>query len=232
MKTSFNNIVLYEDNHLLAVNKPAGLATMGLPEGEETLLTLAKDYIKKKYNKPGNVYLGVVSRLDFPVSGVVVLARTSKAADRLNEQFRTHTCEKTYHAIVEGLIFPLEDRCTDWICEDPRHRKMWITERPENTSDAKEARLHYQRLQRIGENSLVEVHLETGRKHQIRLQLSHKGYPVLGDRKYGASVLLPEGIALHACKLIIQHPTRDEKLEFTAPYPEFWKKFGLIGKER
>lgn len=225
MKTPFKNIVIYEDNHLLVVNKPIGLATMGLPEGEETLLTLAKDYIKRKYDKPGNVYLGVVSRLDFPVSGVVVLARTSKAADRLNEQFRSHTNEKIYHAIVEGLIFPLKDQCVDWICEDPRHRKMWITERPAGIADAKESRLRYRQLRRLGENSLIEIELETGRKHQIRLQLSHKGYPIFGDRKYGASTILPEGIALHARKLVIQHPTRDEKLEFIAPYPLFWKKF-------
>lgn len=121
--------VLYEDNHLLVLNKPIQIATMGLPKGEETLLTRAKAYIAAKYHKPGNVYLGVVSRLDVPVSGVVVFARTSKAADRLNEQFRAHTVEKIYLAAVDGCI-PPEGTCRDLIKEDERHRKCYITRDP------------------------------------------------------------------------------------------------------
>ncbi len=113
--------ILYEDNHLFVVVKPCGLATMGLAQGEETLLTRAKAYIKAKYDKPGEVYLGIVSRLDFSVSGVIVFARTSKAAARLNAQFREHLAEKTYLALVEGAIFPVEGDCVGWICEDKRH---------------------------------------------------------------------------------------------------------------
>ena len=210
--------ILYEVNHLLAVVKPTGLATMGLAEGEETLLTRAKDYVKAKYNKPGNVYLGVVSRLDFPVSGVVVFARTSKAAARLNDQFRDHTVEKIYLAMVEGSIFPLEDRCIDRIEEDKRHRKVWITQ----GQGGKEASLRYRELRQIGSDSLIEVRLETGRKHQIRVQLAHRGYPVLGDGKYGAKKGFPNGIALHAWKLTVRHPTTGETMELEAPVPREW----------
>ncbi|MDO5580501.1 MAG: RluA family pseudouridine synthase [Planctomycetia bacterium] len=222
----FSQSILYEDNHLLVVNKPNGLATMGLPEGEETLLTRAKEYIKEKYDKKGNVYLGIVSRLDVPVSGVVVLARTSKAADRLNEQFRTHQAEKIYHGIVQGEIKPAEGECVDWICEDPRHRKVWITRDIKNP-DAKEAHLHYRLLKKLSGNSLLEVQLETGRKHQIRVQLSHLGYPILGDRKYGADPISEGGIGLHARRLSIVHPTLGTPIVFEAPYPVFWNRFSL-----
>lgn len=216
--------ILYEDNHLLVVNKPTGLATMGLPQGEETLLTLCKDYIARKYRKTGNVYLGVVSRLDFFVSGVIVLARTSKAAARLNEQFRTHTVTKSYLAIVEGKITPTSARLIDWMCEDPRHRKMWITQSPKEHPDAKEAILRYQLLRPLGRHSLVQVELETGRKHQIRLQLSNRHHPILGDFKYGSRETFPNGIALHAEKLTIEHPTTGEKMTFVAPVPNHWPK--------
>ncbi|MDO5552210.1 MAG: RluA family pseudouridine synthase [Planctomycetia bacterium] len=228
MNYTVKNNILYEDNHLLVLNKVPQIATMGLPEGETTLLTLAKDYIKQKYHKEGNVYLGVVSRLDFPVSGVVVFARTSKAAERLNAQFRTHEVQKTYLAIVEGLIHPLEDLCVNTLCEDPRHRKMYITELPaEQVPGAVEARLRYRRLARLGENSLLEVALETGRKHQIRLQLAHRGHPIAGDFKYGSRLKLRDGIALHARSLVIKHPTRDDLLTFTADVPPFWHELGF-----
>ena len=215
--------VLHEDNHLLAVMKPSGLATMGLADGEETLLTLAKDYIKKKYNKPGNVYLGVVSRLDVPVSGVVVFARTSKAAARLNEQFRDRTATKTYLALVEGVIEPAAAECIDRIREDERHRKVWIT----RDQVGKESKLSYKSLQRSPSCSLIEIHLETGRKHQIRIQLASRGFPILGDRKYGAQSEFPDGIALHAWKLALRHPIGGEPLEFVALLPANWKKFGI-----
>ena len=214
--------ILYEDNHLLVLNKPAGIATMGLPDGEETLLTVAKEYVRQRYDKPGNVYLGVVSRLDFPVSGVVVFARTSKAAARLNDQFRDHTAEKIYHAIVEGIISPKEGLLVNHLCEDERHRKMWITARP--TTESKEARLRYKCLKCISNCSLLEVTLETGRKHQIRLQLAHKGHPILGDLKYGSITPFPQGIALHAKRLVIAHPVTKEQLTFEAPLPSCWRK--------
>ena len=211
--------ILYEDNHLLALAKPVGIATMGLPEGEETLLTLAKEYIKQKYDKPGNVYLGVVSRLDVPVSGVVLFARTSKAADRINEQFRNRTVKKTYLAIVEGTPKPSQGRWTDRISEDKRHRRVGVAE-----ADGKEASLSYKVLRKLGQNSLVEINLETGRKHQIRLQFSSRGYPILGDRKYGSKTVIAKGITLHAQTLVVKHPTTGAEIVLTAPVPEFWKR--------
>lgn len=219
--------VLYEDNHLLAVVKPGGLATMGLPAGEETLLTRAKAYIKKKYDKPGEVYLGVVSRLDVPVSGIVLFARTSKAAARLNEQFRTHSVEKIYLALVEGLIHPAEAECVDRILEDERHRKVHLT----REERGKEAKLRYRKLRRVGPNSLIEVRLETGRKHQIRVQLAGRGFPILGDGKYGARTDFPEGIALHASRLCVDHPVGGKRIELIAPLPNAWRVQGISEME-
>ena len=212
--------VLYEDNHLLAVNKPAGLATMGTPGPRPTLLVVAKQYIKQKYDKPGNVYLGVMSRLDAPVTGVVLLARTSKAARRMTEQFRSHQVEKTYWAIVEGSVKPAGETCVDWVGQDERHRRMHVV--GPKLPGAKQARLAYRRLAAVEGDSLLEVELETGRKHQIRLQLAHRGHPILGDRKYGSLRKWPSGIALHARRLVIAHPVGGEPLEVTAPLPGGW----------
>jgi 23S rRNA pseudouridine1911/1915/1917 synthase len=217
--------VLYEDNHLLAINKPAGLPTMGTPGDRPTLLSLAKQYIKRRYGKPGNVYLGVMSRLDAPVSGLVLLARTSKAARRLTEQFRTHTVEKTYWAIIEGAIKPSAGGCIDWIGPDERHRCMHIV--APTCANAKEARLAYRRLGTVGADALLEVALQTGRKHQIRVQLAHRGYPVLGDRKYGSVRPFRHGIALHARRLVVTHPVRGERLELVAPLPDTWPRLGI-----
>ncbi len=218
--------VLYEDNHLLAVVKPAGLPTMGTPPGRPTLLSLAREYVKRRYDKPGNVYLGVVSRLDAPTTGVVLLARTSKAARRLTEQFRSRSVQKLYWALVEGHIQPTRGKCEDWVNQDERHRRMHIV--GPTIPGAKQARLAYRRLEVIGEDSLLEVELETGRKHQIRLQLAERGYPILGDRKYGSVRRWPLGIALHARRLVVQHPVRDERLEFLAPLPDVWRNFGVV----
>lgn len=220
--------VLYEDNHLLAVAKPVGVATMGLPEGEETLLTIARDYVKRKYGKPGNVYLGVVSRLDVPVSGVVLFARTSKAADRINEQFRARSVTKEYVALVEGIT-PPEETCVDWLVEDERHRSVRIAKQSDETG--KEARLAYRQIAKIGGNSLLCVDLQTGRKHQIRVQLAGRGFPILGDRKYGAKTILPDGIMLHGRRLVVRHPTRDETIELIAPLPAFWQRYGILEKK-
>jgi len=212
--------ILYEDNHVIAVVKPPGLATMGLPDGEETLLTQMKAYIKEKYAKPGEVYLGVVSRLDVPVTGIVLFARTSKAAARLNEQFREHSVEKIYAALVEGAIFPAEAECVDYLCEDKRHRKVWRTQ----SGEGKESRLRYRTLRHINRCSLIEIQLETGRKHQIRAQLASRGFPIRGDIKYKARMSFPDGIALHAWKLIFSHPITKERIELTAPLPETFER--------
>jgi len=212
--------ILYEDNHVIALVKPPGFATMGLPEGEETLFTQTKAYIKKKYAKPGEVYLGVVSRLDVPVSGVVLFARTSKAAARLNEQFREHTVEKVYVALVEGTITPAEGECVDHLGEDRRHRKMTRT----HSDEGKESKLRYRTLRPVGRCSLIEIELETGRKHQIRVQLASRGFPIRGDVKYGAKLPFPGGIALHAWKLTFSHPTTKERIELVAPLPEMFSE--------
>ncbi|MEE8450720.1 MAG: RluA family pseudouridine synthase [Thermoguttaceae bacterium] len=217
--------VLYEDNHLLVVDKPAGLPTMGTTGNRPTLLSVAKDYVKHRYNKPGNVYLGVVSRLDAPVTGVVLLARTSKAARRMTEQFRDQSVEKTYWAITEGNVEPASDRCIDWVGHDERHRKMHIV--GPTFPGAKEARLSYRCLKTLERNSLLEVKLQTGRKHQIRLQLANRGYPIVGDRKYGSRVAWPAGIALHARQLVITHPVKAEMLTFSAPLPAAWATLGV-----
>lgn len=219
---SCNFDILYEDNHLLALNKPIRVATMGLPEGEETLLTAAKAYIAQKYGKTGNVYLGVVSRLDLPVSGVVLFARTSKAADRINRQFREHTVVKRYLAVVEGILPPF-GTLRDRIAEESHHRKCFITQ----SADGKESTLHFRRLARLKNGALAEIYLETGRKHQIRLQMSHAGFPIFGDRKYASSVVLRQGIALHARSLEVTHPTGGERIRLTAGIPDFWSDFGV-----
>ena len=217
--------VLYEDNHVLAVSKPARLATMGVSDSEPSLLKVAKAWIKDRYAKPGNVYLGVVSRLDAPVTGVVLLARTSKAADRLTRQFRAREVEKVYWAIAEGSGEPAQGRLVHWLMPHGRHRRMLIV--GPTMEGAKEATLSYRRLRRLGAHSLLEVRLETGRKHQIRIQLADRGHAILGDRKYGAHVQFPLGIALHSRRISFQHPVRDERITIEAPVPEVWAAFGV-----
>jgi 23S rRNA pseudouridine1911/1915/1917 synthase len=224
--------ILYEDNHLLVVNKPAGLPTMGTPGGSPTLLTLAKDYIKQKYHKPGNVYLGVMSRLDAPVTGVVLLARTSKAAARMTEQFRTRAVQKTYWALVAGTPRPASGTLADWLLHDERHRRMHVVDGP--SPGAKEARLAYRTLSTNGPMTLLEVELETGRKHQIRIQLARHGHPIAGDRKYGSRMkfpggivsAMPDSIALHARRLVVAHPVSGEPLVFEALLPKYWPQWG------
>lgn len=217
--------VLFEDNHLLVVVKPAGIATMGVPGEETSLLTLAKAYIKQRYQKPGNVYLGVVSRLDAPVTGVVLIARTSKAARRLSEQFRSREVAKTYWALVEGCPQPASGQWVDWLAHDERHRRVHIV--GPGHPGAQEARLGYRRLRGWEGVSLLEVELETGRKHQIRVQAAEHGCPIVGDRKYGSRRPFAAGIALHARRLEVTHPVSGQRLEFEAPLPRSWRAFGV-----
>lgn len=224
--------VLYEDNHLLVVNKPAGIPTQGAAAGEVSLVQRAKDYLKQRYEKPGNVYLGVVSRLDALVTGVVVFARTSKAAARVAEQFREAEVAKTYWAAVEGRPPTASDQLVHWIRkDDARHRMIVVPPGPaerEKYPDTREARLHYRVLQSLaGNRSVLLVKLETGRKHQIRLQLSTVGHPILGDAKYNAHTPFTEGIALHARRLVLAHPTLKTPLTFLAPLPAAWRTLGM-----
>jgi 23S rRNA pseudouridine1911/1915/1917 synthase len=214
--------VLYEDNHLLVVNKPAGLLTMGDRTGAPTLLELAKAYIKNKYAKPGNVFLGVVHRLDRPVSGVVIFARTSKAAARLSEQFRARTVEKTYVALVDGEVEPCSGTLTHWLVKDRRTNRVSTT--PAKHAGAQECRLDYCRLRRVGSRTLLEIMPHTGRSHQIRVQLSAAGWPIAGDAKYGGKGGWEDGIALHARGVTFDHPTRHEPVTVTAPLPAAWER--------
>lgn len=216
--------VLYEDNHLLVLDKPPGMASQGARPGEPSAVAWAKDYLKKKYAKPGNVFVGVVSRLDRDVSGVLVLARTSKAAARLSEQFRDRTVTKTYWAVVEGTP-PSELRCVDRIAADERMGRMAIV--PPDADGGQEAALTLRTLNSHGGLSLVEIDLETGRKHQIRLQLASRGWPIVGDRKYGGRRKFAAGIALHARRLALRHPTRPETIDVEAPCPAAWRAFGF-----
>lgn len=212
--------ILHEDNHCLAVNKPARLLTMGDATGEQTLLELAKEYVKRKYDKPGAVFLGVVHRLDRPVSGVVLFARTSKAAARLSEQFRVRTVEKVYRAIVEGVPPERDAVLQDWLWKDPGRNVTQVVR--EGTPGAQQAALAIKRLRTKGSRSLVEVRPVTGRSHQIRVQLGSRGWPILGDFKYGSTHRLDGSIALHASSLTFQHPTTKERIVVRAAEPEQW----------
>lgn len=220
--------VLYEDNHLLALNKPAGWPTTHFDGGEETVDRLAKAYLKEKYQKPGNVFLGVVHRLDKPTSGVVVFARTSKAASRLSEQFRENAVEKTYWAVIEasGGRQPPEFQeqwgtLEDWLLHrDAEHRVEVV---PPNTPDAKSARTHYQVKATHGGLTLLELRPQTGRKHQLRVQLASRGCPVYADAKYGGRQVFGHAIGLHARSLSFLHPTKNEPVMLTAEVPKPWR---------
>ena len=220
--------VLYEDNHLLAVDKPAMLPTMGVGDDRPSLVAVAREYIRDKYDKPGNVYLGVVSRLDAPVTGVVLIARTSKAAARLTKQFRDREVEKIYWALVEGAVDPPMARLSDFVRKDERHRRMHIA--AASTPGAQTAELSYRVLAHWPESAqvheqsttLLEVQLLTGRKHQIRVQLAHAGWPIVGDRKYGSRRSFPLGIALCARRLTLVHPVRRVPITIEAPLPVSW----------
>jgi len=213
--------VLYEDNHLLVVNKPAGLATQGVAEGTASVLTQAKAYLKKKYRRPGNVFLGVVSRLDATVSGVLVLARTSKAAARLTRQFHSGQVEKVYWALVERPPRPPQGDLAHWVRKNDPARKMEVV--PPHSRQAQQARLSYRVLRPQPGRTLLEVVPHTGRKHQIRLQLATIHCPILGDRKYGSKrAFVGQAIALHCVRLVLTHPTTRKRLTFTALPPASW----------
>lgn len=218
--------VLYEDNHLLVVNKQANLPTMGVGPDRISLLDLAKEYVRIKYHKPGNVYLGIVSRLDAPVTGVVVIARTSKAAARLSAAFRQREVEKVYWAVVDGSLEPATGHLEHYLRKDERHRRVHTTHA--DCPGAQAAWLDYAVLARRAQHSLVEVRPGSGRKHQIRVQLAAHGQPVTGDRKYGSRSPFPLGIALHARSLALAHPVRAETMQFEAPLPSSWQKLKTI----
>jgi 23S rRNA pseudouridine1911/1915/1917 synthase len=209
--------VLYEDNHCLVVYKPAGLLTAGDRTGDVSLVDLAREYLRKKFNKPGNIFVGVVHRLDRPVGGVVLLARTSKAAARLAEQFRSNRVEKTYHALVEGRVASKQGVLFDSLIKDQQTNVVRRTK--ERSPGARECSLAYRRLKVLEETTLLEIRPQTGRSHQIRVQLAGAGHPIVGDRKYGSKRRFPDGIALRAVSLCFQHPTQKSPItvEYATP---------------
>lgn len=228
--------VLCEDGPLLALNKPAGMLTQGVPHGPvPTVEAWVKAYLKQKYNKAGNVYLGIPHRLDRPVSGVIVFARNSKAAARLAEQFRQRTMQKEYLCVTEGIPTPSTQRLVNWLQKDTEQAHVTVVE--EGTPGAKSAELSYEVLHTCNGRALVRVELHTGRMHQIRVQFAHQGWPIIGDRQYGAAAAFPHSaeiedrrpsvIALHAASLELSHPIRYDRIKLHAPLPASWQQFGF-----
>lgn len=222
--------VLYEDNHIIAVNKTCSEIVQGDKTGDTPLSEIVKAYIKEKYNKPGEVFLGVTHRLDRPTSGVVLFARTSKALTRLNAMFQSHEqIQKTYWAIVQGAPKMPEGRLENWLIRNEQQNKSYIAK--PNANNAKKAILNYRTLVR-GENyTLLEIDLETGRHHQIRCQLAAIGCPIKGDLKYGAKRSNPDGgISLHARQIAFIHPVSKQPICITAPVPEdsLWQQLAAL----
>lgn len=218
--------VLYEDNHVIIVNKAPGEIVQGDKTGDKPLSDIVKEYLRVKYNKPGNVFCGVIHRLDRPTSGVLVFAKTSKALSRLNELFREDKVAKTYWAIVKNRPPKEKDTLTHYLIKNEKTNKSaaYDTEKPRT----KKAVLHYRLIAASENYYLLEIGLETGRHHQVRVQLAKIGCPIKGDLKYGANRSNPDGsISLHARSISFIHPVSKERVSITAPVPEdsLWKAF-------
>lgn len=214
--------VLYEDNHLLVVVKPPGLPVQSDRSGDPDLLTLLKEGVKRRHGKPGNVFLGMVHRLDRPVGGVMVFARTSKGASRLSAQIRARTFEKTYEALVQGCPDPSTGRLVHHLVKDQFRNVVRVV--PAGTPGAREAILDYEVIRKEKTFSRVRIQLRTGRPHQIRVQLAAIGCPLVGDHKYGSPSAAHDGPALWSTALRFMHPTRNEAMQFEAPPP--WSASG------
>lgn len=212
--------VVYEDNHIIIVNKKAGEIVQGDKTGDTPLSEIVKKYIKEKYNKPGNVFCGVVHRIDRPVEGLVIFARTSKALERLNKMLREGEIHKTYHALVEGNVKDDEGELENYLVSDGRINKTFVT--TSSNPDAKLSKLRYKVLTRGDRYTLLEINLLTGRKHQIRCQLSNIGHPIKGDLKYGARRSNRNGgISLQAHKIEFVHPVSKENICVELPEIEW-----------
>ncbi|MDT0293803.1 RluA family pseudouridine synthase [Mesonia ostreae] len=219
VSTPQNLHVIYEDNHLIMINKRAGDLVQGDKTGDLPLSDVVKIYLKKKYKKPGNVYLGVVHRLDRPTTGIVLFAKTSKALPRLNKIFAERKNQKTYWAMVQKTPSPKNGTLIHYLKRNPKQNKSYahVNEVPES----KKGILHYKTLQELDRYTLLEIDLETGRHHQIRSQLSSIGSPIKGDLKYGFNRSNPDAsIHLHARKLTLVHPVQKEEMTFIAPLPK------------
>ncbi len=218
LSTPQNLQILYEDNHLIAVNKRPGDIVQGDKTGDMPLSEIVKQYIKEKYNKPGNVYLGVAHRLDRPTSGIVVFAKSSKALPRLNKIFAEKEAQKTYWAVVKNRPPKTRDTLTHWLKRNTKQNKSYAHKK--EVPDSKKAVLDYEVIKKLDNYFLLEIDLKTGRHHQIRAQLTAIGCPIKGDLKYGFDRSNKEGsIHLHARKLMFIHPVKKEKLEILAPPP-------------
>ena len=218
--------VLFEDNHLIIVNKPAGYLSQGDATGDIDMTEITKQYIKVKYDKPGLVFLGLAHRIDRPVSGALIMCRTSKALSRMTELFKKREIKKTYHAIIMNRPPNVSDRLVSYLRKDTKRNKSKVSKKP--FQGAKEAVLSYTQISEIGNHSLLEVNLETGRPHQVRAQLSHYKMPILGDAKYQPQAPLHDmSIALHSRSLEFIHPVKKEPVRVTAAYPntEWWNIF-------
>lgn len=218
--------VIYEDNHLIIVNKAVGEIVQGDKTGDKPLSEYVKDYIREKYSKPGNVFCGVVHRLDRPVSGIVVFARTSKALERMNRKFRDGEVHKTYWALVQGKPLQKEALLEDWLVSDGRMNKTFVTD--QGAKDAKLSRLKYKTIAEGDRYTLLEVTLLTGRKHQIRAQLANIGCPIKGDLKYGSKRSNPDGgISLQSHSIEFIHPVSKQEIRLELPPTEEMRK--IIG---
>ncbi len=202
--------VLYEDNHIIVVEKKPNILSQSDITKDIDLLSMVKEYIKEKYNKPGNVYIGLVHRLDRPVGGVMVFARTSKAAKRLNDGIKNHEFNKTYVAVLDGVLKKEKGELINYLYKDEKTGKSKIVNK--SYPGAKLSKLNYEVIEYVGNKTIVKINLITGRHHQIRLQFKNLGYPLFGDQLYGKQN--KEQIRLYAYKLSFNHPTTKEKLEF------------------
>ncbi|MBR9914048.1 MAG: RluA family pseudouridine synthase [Algicola sp.] len=219
LSNASNLKVLYEDNHIIIVNKRAGDIVQGDKTGDTPLSDVVKEFLKNKYNKPGNVYLGVVHRLDRPTTGVVLFSKTSKALPRLNKLFADKKTDKTYWAIVKNAPNPSEGTLINWLKKNPKNNKSSAYTHEINGS--KKAILHYKTIKSLERYTLLEVTLETGRHHQIRCQLAHIGSPIKGDLKYGFDRSNRDAsISLHARRLAFIHPVSKDQIDVIAPLPE------------
>ena len=227
--TKENLQVLYEDNHLIIINKRVGDIVQGDKTGDKPLSDVVKEYISKKYDKPGKVFLGVVHRLDRPTSGIVIFARTSKALERLNKMLREKTIKKTYWAVVKNPPPKQQDTLVNYLKKNPKNNKS--TAYSKEIKDSKKAILHYKTINKSDHYTLLEIDLETGRHHQIRCQLANIGSPIKGDLKYGFNRSNKDGgIHLHARKIEFMHPVKKEIVTFTAECPNdvVWKVLSKI----
>ena len=218
--------VLYEDNHIIVINKAAGEIVQGDKTGDQSLCDTMKTYLKEKYAKPGNVFVGLPHRLDRPVSGVVVLAKTSKALERLNTMFRDGNVKKIYWAITKERPAESEGELKSWILRNEKMNKSFCY--PKEVKGSKNALLYYRHIAESQNYNLIEVELKTGRHHQIRCQLASIGCPIKGDLKYGAKRSNPDGsISLHARYVEFIHPVSKELIQVTAPVPDnkLWLSF-------